>query len=83
MIKLNQKGFSALEVALILVIVGIVAGTGYFVYHATNKSNDTLNQANLNTESAVKHKKKDAAKKPEAKTSTPSTTNSTTTQPTQ
>ncbi|HVX48388.1 MAG TPA: hypothetical protein VHA05_03465 [Candidatus Saccharimonadales bacterium] len=40
--KTNQKGFAAVEAILIVVIIAIVAGTGYYVYHTNKKSSDTL-----------------------------------------
>jgi hypothetical protein len=61
--KLNQKGVGAVEGLLILVIVAIVGGTGYFVYNAQNKTKDTLDSASLSSQSPVVHKKKAAAKK--------------------
>lgn len=38
----TQSGFAVLETVLILVIVAIIGGTGYYVYHANKKSNDVL-----------------------------------------
>jgi antitoxin component HigA of HigAB toxin-antitoxin module len=49
--KLYQKGFSALEVVLIIVIVGLLAGVGYFVYKSKNETNKSLD----NTSSNVSH----------------------------
>ena len=31
--KIGNKGFSAIEAVLILIIIGIIAGAGYFVYN--------------------------------------------------
>ncbi|HXE10239.1 MAG TPA: hypothetical protein VN554_02325 [Verrucomicrobiae bacterium] len=50
--KLNQKGFAALEAVLVIVILAIVGGTAYYVYHANNKSTDTQNAAHTSVESA-------------------------------
>jgi hypothetical protein len=50
--KLNQKGFSAVEAILILVIVALVGGTGYFVYHSNRSANATLNSAIKDNSSA-------------------------------
>lgn len=63
--KLNQKAFSAVEALLIIVIVGILGGTGYYVYHANKTTNDTLSSA-----------AKDASGSPKfvAKKKTPSST---------
>lgn len=38
---LTQKGFSALEGLLILVVIGIIGGVGYFVFQARDQSNQT------------------------------------------
>lgn len=35
--KLNTKGFGAVEILLVLVIVGIFGGVGYYVYQANRK----------------------------------------------
>ncbi|HSX45765.1 MAG TPA: hypothetical protein VLG27_02040 [Candidatus Saccharimonadia bacterium] len=61
-IKLNSKGFAAVEAALIVLIVAIVAGTGYYVWHAQNKSTDDLNQANSESDSTAVFKKKSGKK---------------------
>jgi Tfp pilus assembly protein PilV len=52
--KLDQKGFTAIEAVLILVILAIIGGTGYFVYHATKNSNKTLDTASNNSQSVQK-----------------------------
>lgn len=44
--KNNQKGFSAVEGLLILVIVGIIGGVGYFVYNSQKSTNTSLDNAN-------------------------------------
>jgi len=54
----NQTGFSAVEALLILVIVGMIGGTGYYVWHATQNS-DKLLSANSDS-TTVTHKKKAA-----------------------
>ncbi|MEK7059705.1 MAG: hypothetical protein AAB971_03035 [Patescibacteria group bacterium] len=43
--KFNQRGFAAVETILIIVIVAIIGGAGYFVYSSNKKTNDTLNSA--------------------------------------
>lgn len=50
---INQKGFAAMEAVLVIVIVAILAGTGYYVYHANNKVTDTQNAAQTAAESAA------------------------------
>jgi type II secretory pathway pseudopilin PulG len=39
----NQKGFSVVEILLILVIIGILSGTGWYVYNSNKKTNNLLN----------------------------------------
>jgi hypothetical protein len=56
--KLTQKGFAVLEAVLIFVIVGILGGTGYYVYNSNKTSNDTLNKAGSSAQSTVVRKKK-------------------------
>lgn len=51
--SLNQKGFGAMEAVLIVVIVAILAGTGYYVYQANNKTNETQTATHTTAESAV------------------------------
>jgi hypothetical protein len=43
--KLTSQGFTAFEAILIVVILAIIAGTGFYVYHANKKASDTLNTA--------------------------------------
>ncbi len=44
--KFNQKGFSAIEGLLILIIVGALAGVGWYVFNAKNKTDNTLQKTN-------------------------------------
>lgn len=44
--NLNQHGFTALEGLLILVIVTIIGGTGYFVYHGNKEANKNYQTSN-------------------------------------
>jgi hypothetical protein len=43
--NINQKGFSAIEGLLILIIVGIVGGLGWYVWKANEDSKRNLNSA--------------------------------------
>jgi type II secretory pathway pseudopilin PulG len=43
----NQSGFSVVEGLLILVIVGIIGATGWYVMQANKNTNDTLNNSGL------------------------------------
>jgi hypothetical protein len=42
----NQNGFSAVEGLLFLVIIGIVIGTGWYVWRTKNSAENSLNNAN-------------------------------------
>ncbi len=42
----NQKGFGAVEALLILVIVGIIGGAGWYVFQSQKKTNQSLDNAN-------------------------------------
>lgn len=42
---MRQRGFATIEAVLVAVVVLIAAGTGYYVYHANQKANQTLNTA--------------------------------------
>jgi type II secretory pathway pseudopilin PulG len=41
----TQKGFAVVEVTLLLVLVSIIAGTGYFVWHSKKQADKSLNTA--------------------------------------
>jgi len=49
--KNNQKGFAILEGALILVIVGIIGFTGWFVWHSKQNTDKTLNDTSNSSQS--------------------------------
>lgn len=38
-LKSNQKGFGAVEVLLVLILIGILGGVGFYVYNSNKKSN--------------------------------------------
>lgn len=55
--KSNQKGFSSVEALLILVIVGVIGGVGYYVYQSrqeAKKSQDNANKSSLEIEASKK-----------------------------
>ncbi len=60
--SLNQKGFAAIETILVVVILAIIGGTGYYIYQANNKATDTQNTAQTNANTAAPHKKKSSDK---------------------
>jgi hypothetical protein len=43
--KSNQTGFAAVAGLLIVIIVLLVGGTGYYVWHTNRQANNTLNSA--------------------------------------
>lgn len=51
--KLNQTGFSAVEGLLLVVILAIIGGTGFYIYHTSNKSGDVINEASSASQSAA------------------------------
>src|SRR3989344_2360709 len=55
----NQKGFSLVEGLLILVIVGLLGGTGWYVWNARTKTTDTLNNTDKASSSVSKYPKKE------------------------
>jgi hypothetical protein len=59
--KNNQKGFSAVEGTLILVIIGLVGFVGWFVYDANKKVDDSLNTANQSNSQTTATKKSSTA----------------------
>lgn len=47
---LSSKGFSALEVALVVIVMGIIGGTGYFVYDSQKEANQLLDSADASAQ---------------------------------
>lgn len=62
MTRLNRQGFISLETFLIILVLAIIGGAGYFVYQAQNNTNATLDQAIKTTEELSNSKKAKAAK---------------------
>ncbi len=50
--KLNSKGSSPLHIVLVLVIVGLIAGVGYYVYNSQKETKQNLDNANSSLNSA-------------------------------
>lgn len=65
----NNNGFGAIEALLILVVVGIVGFTGWFVYHSKQVADKTL--AQTGNSSTVQLPKKPATKTPAPVTAAP------------
>jgi hypothetical protein len=51
-VKFNQKGFAALESLLILVIIGLIGGVGWYVVHTKHQTDKILSQADKISQSA-------------------------------
>jgi hypothetical protein len=62
--KLSQKGFAALEGLLILVIIVIIAGTGWYVWHSKSQADKNLNAAVNSSQSSPNRSKKTASSLP-------------------
>jgi predicted negative regulator of RcsB-dependent stress response len=56
MMKKNEKGFSAVEGVLILVILALIGFVGWYVWHSKNNTDKSLNAA-ANTTIATTAKK--------------------------
>jgi uncharacterized protein HemX len=44
-IKQDERGFSPVESLLLVVIVAIIGGTGWYIYHSKQETNKTLDAA--------------------------------------
>lgn len=62
----KQKGFSALYLILLLVVIGILGGTGWYVYTAKRNTEKSLEQSNVSNVPQTK-KSSPATKPPTAK----------------
>jgi hypothetical protein len=51
--KINEKGFSAVEGLLILIIVSIIGGAGWYVWNANNKAQDSLDNADASSSTSA------------------------------
>lgn len=58
--KINQKGFRALQVLLLIVLVGIIGGTGLLVYKAQKDTNRSLDNTNNNLQQQAEDKQRPA-----------------------
>jgi hypothetical protein len=56
----KQSGFSAVAALLVVVLIGIIGGTGWYVVNANNKANDTLNNSGLGIAAKPSQKKQSA-----------------------
>lgn len=63
--NINQKGFGIVEVLIVVVILGLIGGTGWYVTQAKNKANQTLDSASSAQTNPQKTEKKEEATKDE------------------
>lgn len=68
--KLNEKGVGLLVPILVLVIIGLIAGVGYFVYNS-QKNNKTQESTANSQEAAVDSQNKEESKSEVAKENIP------------
>jgi hypothetical protein len=73
-LKYKQSGFSAVEALLILVIVGIVGFTGWYVYHAQTTANKYFKPTNSGAPAFKNNSKKAATNHSADKAKTSNTT---------
>lgn len=66
--KLNSKGFSAVEVLLVMLIVAVLGGIGYYIYQARNKTDVSSSTAKTENSTQAAEKDEQAQSKEEAKT---------------
>jgi type II secretory pathway pseudopilin PulG len=50
--KKQENGFSAVEALLIVIIVGMLAGVGWYVWHANSQANSVLDKADVTAQNA-------------------------------
>lgn len=57
----HEHGFSSIEIVLVIVIVAVIGGVGYYVHTSSKKSADTLSSANQNASNSPKFTNRKAA----------------------
>ena len=61
--KRIQKGFTTLEMLLVIIMLAIIGFTGYYVYHSKQQTDKTLNAAQADNASAPSTKLKSSTSK--------------------
>ena len=59
---LDQKGFGIVQTLLLVIIIGLIGGTGYYVYNAQKDTNKSLDNANQTLEQLSKKNSSDEVK---------------------
>lgn len=54
--NINQRGFAILQMILLVVLAGMIGGTGYYVYNAQKETNKSLDSANKNLQQLSERK---------------------------
>lgn len=62
MANFNQRGFGAIQLVLLFIIVGLIGGTGYYVYKAQQNTNKSLDSTNKNLQTLSEDKSATSAK---------------------
>jgi|GEM_PF-1359751 len=70
--KLNSPGFAAIEALLVVIILGLVGFTGWFVWHSKQVSDKTLTDASKSQPTTAAKKSSNTVKKPAASDETSS-----------
>ena len=55
-LRTNQQGFAAIEAVLVVIVLGIIGFTGWFVYHSKQTTNKTLDQTSAASSAAGQKK---------------------------
>lgn len=74
MMKLNQKGFAPIAILLVIGIIGIVGGTGFYIYKAQKDTNKSLNNASASNNSSANTAKNQSGSNQQQQAATPKPT---------
>jgi type II secretory pathway pseudopilin PulG len=57
----SQKGFTVVEGLLIVILIGLIGGTGWYVWHSNNAANKSLTNANNSSSATIQSAKNDSS----------------------
>ena len=57
--KKNEKGFSVVEILIVLVVVSLIGGAGWYVYQNKNKANTQATEQPINQETKKENQARD------------------------